>query len=281
MATEREYDDAEGVELEIRKPGASTDALRLLQAGRADMAILDIHDLGLARQAGKRHRRRDGVRAAAARRGARAAGDPLPGRAGGRAGRRERAAVRRGGPALGRRRRRRRPRAGAHDHDRLPGGQGAARPPGRRRDRVLERRGRRAARAAAGHPRVPRRRVRRAALPGARAVRDARDARRRRARRARDDPRAAARLRRGPARPGERGRGDGGGRAGTRPRARSTAQLDAVAPAFTAGAPAFGALRPSTLRAWAAWDLRVRHPRRAARRRAAFDTTLVERTSNP
>ena len=31
-----------------------------------------------------------------------------------------------------------------------------------------------------------------------------------------------------------------------------TAQLDAVAPAFTAGAPAFGALRPSTLRAWAA-----------------------------
>ena len=33
------------------------------------------------------------------------------------------------------------------------------------------------------------------------------------------------------------------------------AELDAVAPAFTAGAPAFGALRPSTLREWAAWDL--------------------------
>jgi putative hydroxymethylpyrimidine transport system substrate-binding protein len=53
MATERGYDEAEGVELEIRKPGASTDALKLLQARRADMAILDIHDLGLARQAGR------------------------------------------------------------------------------------------------------------------------------------------------------------------------------------------------------------------------------------
>ncbi len=52
MATERRFDEAEGVELKIRKPGASTDALKLLQAGRADMAILDIHDLGLARQQG-------------------------------------------------------------------------------------------------------------------------------------------------------------------------------------------------------------------------------------
>ena len=53
LATERTYDESEGVELEIRKPGASTDALRLLQAGRADMAILDIHDLGLARERGR------------------------------------------------------------------------------------------------------------------------------------------------------------------------------------------------------------------------------------
>lgn len=52
MATEREYDEAEGVELEIRAPGASTDALKLLESGRADMAILDIHDLGLAREQG-------------------------------------------------------------------------------------------------------------------------------------------------------------------------------------------------------------------------------------
>jgi len=53
MATERAYDEAEGVDLTIRKPGASTDALKLLQAGKADMAILDIHDLGLAREQGR------------------------------------------------------------------------------------------------------------------------------------------------------------------------------------------------------------------------------------
>ena len=52
VATARGYDDAEGVALEVRAPSASTDALRLLQGGRADMAILDIHDLGLARQKG-------------------------------------------------------------------------------------------------------------------------------------------------------------------------------------------------------------------------------------
>jgi putative hydroxymethylpyrimidine transport system substrate-binding protein len=52
LALAREYDGAEGVELDVRAPSASTDALRLLQGGRADMAILDIHDLGLARQEG-------------------------------------------------------------------------------------------------------------------------------------------------------------------------------------------------------------------------------------
>ena len=52
VATSREFDDAEGVRLDVRAPSASTDALKLLQAGRADMAILDIHDLGLARQQG-------------------------------------------------------------------------------------------------------------------------------------------------------------------------------------------------------------------------------------
>src|SRR3954465_16052866 len=52
LATERGYDEAEGVNLRVRVPGASTDALKLLEAGRTDMAILDIHDLGLARQRG-------------------------------------------------------------------------------------------------------------------------------------------------------------------------------------------------------------------------------------
>jgi putative hydroxymethylpyrimidine transport system substrate-binding protein len=53
LATERDYDEAEGVELDVRAPGASTDALKLLQAGRVDMAILDIHDLALAREQGR------------------------------------------------------------------------------------------------------------------------------------------------------------------------------------------------------------------------------------
>jgi putative hydroxymethylpyrimidine transport system substrate-binding protein len=52
LATDRAYDEAEGMELDIRVPGASTDALKQLDAGRAEMAILDIHDLGLAREQG-------------------------------------------------------------------------------------------------------------------------------------------------------------------------------------------------------------------------------------
>ena len=34
-------------------PAASTDSLKLLAAGRADMAVVDIHDLGLARERGQ------------------------------------------------------------------------------------------------------------------------------------------------------------------------------------------------------------------------------------
>jgi putative hydroxymethylpyrimidine transport system substrate-binding protein len=41
------------VELTIRQPTASSDSLRLLAAGRADMAVADIHDLGLARERGE------------------------------------------------------------------------------------------------------------------------------------------------------------------------------------------------------------------------------------
>jgi ABC-type nitrate/sulfonate/bicarbonate transport system substrate-binding protein len=52
LATERDYDGAEGVNLKVRAPGSSTDALKLLQAGRVDTAILDIHDLALARENG-------------------------------------------------------------------------------------------------------------------------------------------------------------------------------------------------------------------------------------
>ena len=52
LASARGFDTAEGVRLRIRKPGASTDALRLLRTGRVDLAVLDIHDLGLARERG-------------------------------------------------------------------------------------------------------------------------------------------------------------------------------------------------------------------------------------
>jgi putative hydroxymethylpyrimidine transport system substrate-binding protein len=45
------YDNAE-IDLAIRQPGESTDAPKLLEAGRADFAILDIHDLGIARERG-------------------------------------------------------------------------------------------------------------------------------------------------------------------------------------------------------------------------------------
>jgi putative hydroxymethylpyrimidine transport system substrate-binding protein len=41
-----------GIDPTIRQPGESTDAPKLLQAGRADFAILDIHDLGIARERG-------------------------------------------------------------------------------------------------------------------------------------------------------------------------------------------------------------------------------------
>jgi putative hydroxymethylpyrimidine transport system substrate-binding protein len=52
-AAQREglYGD-KGIDLTIRQPGESTDAPKLLAAGRADFAILDIHDLGIARERG-------------------------------------------------------------------------------------------------------------------------------------------------------------------------------------------------------------------------------------
>ena len=45
------YRDA-GVDLDIQQPGDSTDAPKLLEAGRTDFAILDIEDLGIARERG-------------------------------------------------------------------------------------------------------------------------------------------------------------------------------------------------------------------------------------
>jgi putative hydroxymethylpyrimidine transport system substrate-binding protein len=50
----REDLDAEhGLDLEVRVPSSSTDSLKLLAADRADVAVVDIHDLGLARERGR------------------------------------------------------------------------------------------------------------------------------------------------------------------------------------------------------------------------------------
>jgi len=51
-AVARRYDLAEGVHLQIVAPSASTDSVKLLETGRADFAILDIHDLAIARERG-------------------------------------------------------------------------------------------------------------------------------------------------------------------------------------------------------------------------------------
>ena len=45
-------DADEGVRLDIRAPGSAPDGLKLVAAGRADIGVLDIHDLGLAVEKG-------------------------------------------------------------------------------------------------------------------------------------------------------------------------------------------------------------------------------------
>ncbi|HKO39135.1 MAG TPA: ABC transporter substrate-binding protein [Solirubrobacterales bacterium] len=51
-ALSRDYYEDEGVDLEVRSPGESTDAPKLLGAGKVEFAILDVHDLGIARERG-------------------------------------------------------------------------------------------------------------------------------------------------------------------------------------------------------------------------------------
>jgi putative hydroxymethylpyrimidine transport system substrate-binding protein len=51
-ATARGYDRDQGVRLAVREPSSSADAVKLLVSGRTDLAVLDIHDLGLARERG-------------------------------------------------------------------------------------------------------------------------------------------------------------------------------------------------------------------------------------
>lgn len=52
-ALARGYDRDAGVALHVVAPSASTDSLKLLESGRANFAVLDIHDLAIARERGK------------------------------------------------------------------------------------------------------------------------------------------------------------------------------------------------------------------------------------
>ncbi|HLH67055.1 MAG TPA: ABC transporter substrate-binding protein [Solirubrobacteraceae bacterium] len=52
-ALARGYDRDEGISLHVIAPSASTDAIRLLETGSVDFAILDIHDLAIARERGE------------------------------------------------------------------------------------------------------------------------------------------------------------------------------------------------------------------------------------
>jgi putative hydroxymethylpyrimidine transport system substrate-binding protein len=52
VAMARHYPQQQGVALHVHAPGASTDSVKLLLSGRAQFAILDIHDLAIAREQG-------------------------------------------------------------------------------------------------------------------------------------------------------------------------------------------------------------------------------------
>jgi ABC-type nitrate/sulfonate/bicarbonate transport system substrate-binding protein len=53
VATRRGLDRREGIDLRVQAPSASTDAIRLLLSDRAQLAVLDIHDLAIARERGR------------------------------------------------------------------------------------------------------------------------------------------------------------------------------------------------------------------------------------
>ena len=280
MAVARGYDTAEGVGLKVRKPGASTDGLKLLRSGRVDMAILDIHDLGLARQQGA-----DlvGVMAFVQRPLAAVLAQPsirspraLEGRRAGVTGLPSDSAVLRSVIA-----------GDGGDPDRVRettigfeavkallarrvdaatafwNVEGVAlreRRPGIREFRVDD----------YGAPTYPelvltvtrrtldeRRPLVLAAIRGLQRGYAETQA----------DPESAVSTML------ERER--------SLDRAVLAAQLDAVSPAFSAGARGFGELRPQALRSWAAWDLRFGILDKPLDVRAAFDTTLVGRLRNP
>jgi putative hydroxymethylpyrimidine transport system substrate-binding protein len=264
VASARGFDTAEGVQLQIRKPGASTDALKLLEGGRADMAILDIHDLGLARAKG-----RDlvGVMALVQRPLAAVLAQPgirspkdLEGKRAGVTGLPSDSAVLRSIVAG----------AGGHA-DRVRETTATAfwdvegvavreKRPGIREFRLDD----------YGAPTYPELvlTVTRPELEDHPAlVRATIRALQRGYTDTQNDPESAisTMLDREPG----------------LERAQLAAQLDAVAPAFTAGAAEFGELRPAALRQWAAWDVRFGILKTPIDVTRAFDTTLVNRPPAP
>jgi putative hydroxymethylpyrimidine transport system substrate-binding protein len=52
-ALARGYDHSEGFELHVEQPSESTDSVKLLLSGRTNFAVLDIHDLAIARAQGQ------------------------------------------------------------------------------------------------------------------------------------------------------------------------------------------------------------------------------------
>src|SRR3954451_10592006 len=53
LALQRDYDGDEGLDMRVRKPASPADAVRRLLDGRAQVALLDIHDLARARDRGR------------------------------------------------------------------------------------------------------------------------------------------------------------------------------------------------------------------------------------
>jgi putative hydroxymethylpyrimidine transport system substrate-binding protein len=52
VAQARGYLTDEGIDLTIREPSSTSDAVKLLEADRADLAVMDINDLGIAQERG-------------------------------------------------------------------------------------------------------------------------------------------------------------------------------------------------------------------------------------
>jgi ABC-type nitrate/sulfonate/bicarbonate transport system substrate-binding protein len=276
VASARGFDAAEGVKLTIRKPGASTDALKLLQSGGADMAILDIHDLGLVREKGRdlvgvmalvqaplaAVLAQPGVKTPKDLEGERAGVSGLPSDeavlrsvvqgAGGDPGKVKQVTI--GFEAVKALLAKRVAAATAFWN--VEGVALKEQRPGIREFRVDDY-------GAPAYPELVLCVTRETLQDREGVVKATIRALQRGYAETQDDPESAVSTML------DRERG--------LDRAALTAQLDAIAPAFTAGAAEYGQLRPAVLRAWAAWDRKFGILQKPLDVRSAFDTTLVER----